>query len=175
MTLRAGEVPGVKPAAGRSGAGGGFVVSLLLLIWGTSCLAQEPCQPTARESQEVRAVATGIVEADNAQDLDRVMEYYAEDAVLMPPGEDPVVGKERIRPRYQQLFASFLPSIENQVAEICVSGPLAFARGRTAGTLQPKAGGEPRQLDDAYTMILQKGRDGVWRISHLMWHPRARQ
>jgi len=148
---------------------------LLLFVCGVPAGAQEVCEPSAGQVREVRAVATGIVDADNDQDLARVLDHYAEDAVLMPPGEAPVMGKEEIRPRYETLFSSFAPRIENHVEEACVSGPLAFVRGRTGGTLLPKGPGEPRTLDDAYLMLLRRGEDGAWRISHLMWHPRARE
>jgi hypothetical protein len=47
------------------------------------------------------AVANGIVDAGNRLDLDAVLAYQADDAVLMPPGESPVVGKISIRLRYE--------------------------------------------------------------------------
>lgn len=146
----------------------------VLCLLGLSIRAQELCDPTAGRVREVAAVAKGIVDADNAQDLARVMRLYTEDAVLMPPGEDAVAGKANIRPRYEQLFASFRPRIENHVEETCVSGSLAFVRGRTAGKLLPKEAGQPRMLDDSYLMLLRQDRDGAWRISHLMWHPRGK-
>jgi len=151
------------------------LVSILLFLHAAPGGAEEVCDPGADPVRAVRAVATGIVDADNEGDLARVLDHYAEDAVLMPPGEDPVVGRARIRPRYEELFASFRPSIESHVDEACVSGSLAFVRGRTEGRMVPKEPGEARSVDDAYLMLLRKGDDGAWRISHLMWHPRERQ
>lgn len=57
------------------------------------------CETDAAPVRQVRAVANGIIAADNARALERVLAYYAADAVLMPPGEQPVVGRAAIRPR----------------------------------------------------------------------------
>ncbi len=114
-------------------------------------------------------MATGIVDADNRRDIERVVAYYAADALLMPPGEAPVAGRDRIRPRYEALFASFTPAIELRIEEACVGAGLGFVRGRNGGRLLPRASGEIRMLDDGFVMLLRLEADGVWRISHLIW------
>ena len=134
------------------------------------------CAADPAATRAVRAVATGIVQADNERALARVLAYYADDAVLMPPGEPPVSGRTAIRPRYETLFAGFDPAIEARVDEICVEGALAYVRGRNGGRLQARAGsgGADRQLDDVYLMLLRREKDGAWRISHLIWHAGGR-
>jgi ketosteroid isomerase-like protein len=120
----------------------------------------------------VRAVAEGIIAADNARALERVLDFYAADAVLLPPNEPPVAGKDKIRPRYERLFAGFDPAIVGRLDEVCVSGATAFVRGRNGGRMTARGGGGDRLLDDSYLMLLR--RDGqAWRISHLAWHPAA--
>jgi uncharacterized protein (TIGR02246 family) len=133
--------------------------------------AAPECSPDSEAVRAVRAVAAGIIEADNARDIDRVLGFYAEDAVLMPPGESPVTGREAIRPRYEDLFARFDPRIEPRLDEVCADGRLAFVRGRNGGRLIGRGGGETRELDDAYLMLLRREAGGAWRISHLIWHP----
>ena len=135
--------------------------------------AQAPtpaCDPSPVPVAEARAVAVGIVDADNASALERVLEHYAADAMLLPPNEPPVQGHAAIRPRYEGLFAAYRPEIVARVDEVCVSGALAFVRGHNGGRLLSRNGGADRALDDAYIMMLRRGADGRWRISHLMWH-----
>ena len=115
-------------------------------------------------------MAAGIVEADNASAIERVLDYYAPDAMLLPPGEAPVSGRPAIRPRYERLFAAFAPEIAGRVDEVCVSGSIAFVRGHNGGRLRSRTAGADRALDDVYLMLLRVGADGRWRISHLMWH-----
>jgi uncharacterized protein (TIGR02246 family) len=132
--------------------------------------AAAACDPDPEPVALARAVAAGIVDADNASALERVLEHYAPDAMLLPPSEPPVQGHAAIRPRYEGLFAAFRPQIDARVDEVCVSGALAFVRGHNGGRLLSRNGGADRALDDAYIMMLRRGADGRWRISHLMWH-----
>ena len=133
--------------------------------------APASCPPDGADAREVRAVAEGIVEADNARDIGRVQSSYAPDAVLMPPNEAPVRGWDAIRPRYEALFASFDPAIEGHLDEVCVSGAIAFVRGRNGGQFNQRGTGRPRMLNDEYLMLLRRDDTQTWRISHLIWHP----
>ena len=128
------------------------------------------CRQDSAAVREVRAVASGIVDADNARDLERVLGYYAADAVLLPPGEGPVAGLAAIRPRYVSLFEAFTPQIALQVDEVCAGDGLAFVRGRNRGRLVARAGAASRELDDVFVMLLRRGTAGGFRISHLIWH-----
>ena len=147
-----------------------------LALAAASMLRSEPggldCNPDAALVRAALGVATGIIEADNARDLERALGHYAQDAILMPPGETAVMGRDAIRPRYEALFASFEPHIETRVDEACAGGQLAFVRGHNGGRLASRAGGASRDLDDDYLMLLRQ-EAGVWRISHLIWHQAA--
>ncbi len=127
------------------------------------------CDLKSATVREVAAVATGIIEADNAGAIDRVLAFYAPDAVLMPPGQPPVVGKASIRPRYEAMFSAFSPALVTRVDEACVSGSLAFVRGHNRGRLASRSGGPDPVVDDPFLMLLARA-NGAWRITHLMWH-----
>jgi uncharacterized protein (TIGR02246 family) len=120
---------------------------------------------------QVRDIALGIISADNARDLERVLAFYGDDAILMPPNEVPVQGKAAIKPRYEKMFASFLPEIVGEIEESQVTGDWAFVRGYNRGRLTPLAGGEARLLNDVYVMILKRTENGAWQIARLIWHP----
>lgn len=135
-------------------------------------LALQPaadCRGDSTAVKAVRAVADGIIAADNERDIDRVMSYYAEDAWLMPPNAAPVQGHSAIRPRYETLFSGFSPAIEGRIDEACVSGSTAFVRGHNGGSMKSRASTPDRALDDSYLMLLKLDA-GRWRISHLIWH-----
>ena len=145
-----------------------LVVALLAVQAGGS--GGPDCRQDSAAVREVLAVASGIVDADNARDLERVLGYYAADAVLMPPSEGPVAGLAAIRPRYVSLFEAFTPQIALQVDEVCAGDGLAFVRGRNRGRLVARAGAASRELDDVFVMLLRRGAAGAFRISHLIWH-----
>jgi len=126
--------------------------------------------PQEADATRVREIALGIISADNARDLSRVLAFYADDAVLLPPNEAPVHGKAAIEPRYEALFAEFDPDIAGEIAELHVTNDLAIVRGFNRGRLKPRTGGDARLLNDVYLMILRRASDGSWRIARLMWH-----
>jgi len=130
-------------------------------------------QRAASAADSVRAVAEGIIAADNARDLGRVLRLYADDAVLLPPNENPVTGRTAIRPRYETLFRTMMPAIKSELSEVEVGGDWAFVRGRNTGTMRPISGGPERQLNDVFLMVLRRAADGEWRIARLIWHPGA--
>ena len=142
-----------------------LVASLASIATPTSLHSQKR---TASDS--VRAVAEGIVAADNVRDIERVMSFYADDAVLMPPNDSPVSGHSAIRPRYEALFASTQPAIMTALDEVRVAGEWAFVRGKNTGSMRPLSGGDGRALDDVFVMVLQRNRQGQWKIARLIWH-----
>jgi hypothetical protein len=113
------------------------------------------CRPDAPGVREIREVATGIVTADNHSDIERVLAYYSADAVLTPPAEAPVVGRDRALPRYESLFADFTPAIEAHIDEACVEVSMGFVRGHNGGRQAPRVPGEARMLDDDWMMLLR--------------------
>src|SRR5262245_21968559 len=128
------------------------------------------CDLGSSPARDVAAVATGIIEADNARAIEKVLAFYAPGAVLIPPGQPPVVGRTAIRPRYEAMFGAFTPDLVARVDEACASGGLGFVRGHNRGRLAARSGGRDEPVDDPYLMLLARGADGAWRITHLMWH-----
>ena len=123
----------------------------------------------ACDAAGAREVATGIVAADNAADIERVLGYYAPEAVLQPP-EEPEIKLPEIRPRYERLFATFRPKIELSITSVNVQGEIAILQGHNGGKLEAKDGGPAKKLDDDFVMVMRCD-SGRWRISHLMWQP----
>jgi uncharacterized protein (TIGR02246 family) len=132
--------------------------------------AAQDCRYSNEDSTEVHAVAEGIIAADNARDLERVLSYYAADAMLHPPNEAPVRGRANIGPRYQQLFDAYEPQIASAIDMVDVCGTLAVVSGRNTGVFQSRHDAPDRTLSDTYVMVLGK-RNGRWRITRLIWHP----
>jgi ketosteroid isomerase-like protein len=135
-----------------------------------SVAASAGCGEASDAARAVRAVAEGIIAADNERDIVRVLGFYADDAIWLPPNEAPVTDVAVIRQRYEGLFQDFDPDIDGRIDEICVEGGMAFVRGHNGGWLVSRVGGRSRELDDVYLMLLRQ-EGGDWKISRLMWHP----
>jgi ketosteroid isomerase-like protein len=120
---------------------------------------------------DIRSHFDRLMIADSRGDVDAVLECYAVDAVLLPPGGASVQGLENIRPRYQALFAASRLEVRMEVESIEVNGALAFSRGFTRGRTIPKDGSPPREIADRYLMVLREQPGGGWKIAALMWGP----
>lgn len=83
-------------------------------------------------NRQLHNVLDGAIEAFNAHDLDRWMEFYAEDAIHIQPNlKDPLSGKEAIREDYLNStwtpFPDFRFELEHAFGEnnwMCVTGKL---------------------------------------------------
>jgi hypothetical protein len=78
----------------------------------------------------IRKVISGIVAADNAGDAAAVMNFYEDDAVLLPPNGSPVVGKSAIRTRYEDGFRRFRFDISSKSDETRALGEWALTGER---------------------------------------------
>lgn len=144
-------------------------VAATLLALATPLSGQQCPERSSADSLAVVNVARGIIEADNARALERVLAFYAPDAILMPPGEPPVHGRDQIRPRYEALFAAYDPEIVSAIDEVAHCGDVAVVSGRNGGVLTSRTASSDRVLGDVFVMVLRK-RDDAWRITRLIWH-----
>jgi uncharacterized protein (TIGR02246 family) len=127
------------------------------------------CEPS---EAAVAAVVEGLIAADNARDLDRVLASYSEDVLWLPPAGEPIAGKAAIEARYRQLFSTFELALSVEVAESRAAGSWAYVRGWTRGSLTPTGGGPAVAVDDKFLAVLAC-RAGRWAVARLMWSPRA--
>lgn len=124
---------------------------------------------TNNASDEVRAVVSGILDADNHADIQRVLSYYHSEAVLMPPGKDEIKGVENIRHNYENIFATSLLNLSPEIEEITVANNIALCKGRTKGEVVLKSDSSKRTINDKFLMVL-KEEGGSWKIKTLIWN-----
>lgn len=109
------------------------------------------------------------MKADNSNDLNTVIGLYASDAILLPPGESAVRGKDAIRQRYEKMFATTRMSVEFVAEDERSAGRVGYIRGRTIGTRRANDGRSTEDLTNKFVMVLtREGSD--WRILSLIWN-----
>ena len=111
-------------------------------------------------------------EALNASSTDGMMPLYAEDGVFMPPYSQSAVGAAAVRRAYDAVFAAITLQVKFSIIEIVEVGPgWAFARTNSAGTTTDHATGAKSAEGNQELFILQKGRDGGWKIARYSFSP----
>jgi uncharacterized protein (TIGR02246 family) len=136
------------------------------------------CAQSAKriEQDDVRAIRKlfdDFCAAHKYDDGAKLAEFYADDAMLMPPDEPIVSGKQAIASRYQQDIDKFTAELTTAPEEIEVSGNLAFVRGTFTIRLTPKAGGGRIEATFKAISILRKGADGSWKLYCDIWNSDA--
>lgn len=112
---------------------------------------------------EIAARSQELVEAVNRGDLEAAAALYTEDAKLLPPNMELLVGREPIRDFYATLREDAgLRDMEVEILQIEGEGDLAYEVGRYELTLQP--GDEPVRDIGKYVIVWRRD-DGAWRIA----------
>ena len=112
-----------------------------------------------------------VLQAPLSGDLNGLISLFADDAVVMPPNDSPLFGKDEIRSWWEEYFQFF--KIESSVetdGELTVAGNQAFDRASFTVTIVSRISGT-RIRDDVRSLIVWKHEpDGAWKISHQIWN-----
>jgi ketosteroid isomerase-like protein len=112
-----------------------------------------------------------VLEASRSGDMDALVNLYADDAVVMPPNDTTLYGKEEIGAWWQEYFQWFqiASSIETD-RDITIADDQAFQRAVLSIVIVPKRGGA-RIRDEVRTLTVWRlGAGGAWKISHEIWN-----
>jgi uncharacterized protein (TIGR02246 family) len=139
-----------------------FALAAGLLLIGVSGSAQAQ----TGEKTAIRSLLSSYEAALNASNTAAVMPLYADDAVFMPPNNQPAVGAAAVRQAYDAVFKAIKLNLKFTVAEVVQVAPnWAFARTNSAGTLTVNANGAKIAEANQELFIFKKGADGAWKIA----------
>ena len=155
----------------------GFRGLVLLAVLG--CGAAGPLPPrglTERDRAAIRALDTAFVQAWLRDDTTAVLRLFHPDAVLLPPGAEPVQGVAAIRAYWWPTDGSHtrITKFTREIAELDGTPELAWFRGTaTLGWVYQRAGKESAQTSRSADLVLLKpDAAGEWRIFRQMWNTR---
>lgn len=146
-------------------------VMVVLLAAAAGCGPQPNLEA---EQAAIRAAEAEWVKAVAAKDAGRVVAFYAEDGMLLPPGAPPVRSREALRAAWSQEFGdpNYALTWQATKVEVARSGDLAYAFGSYAFTSSgPK--GEPQTERGKYVVVWRKQADGAWKAVADIWNPDA--
>ena len=120
----------------------------------------------AQDAEAIRRlVGPEWAAAWSAGDAAVIADFYAEDAVLLPQNQYPIIGKAAIRSGYETFLDQFIVKGGSEVAELEVCGYWAFMRGTYTTTVIAKKGGQPTEEDRGnWLWIVKRQPGGEWKI-----------
>jgi ketosteroid isomerase-like protein len=112
-----------------------------------------------------------VLQASLSGDVSIVMSLFSDDAVVMPPNDSALFGKEEIRSWWEEYFQSFrvTSSVETE-RDLTVAGNQAFERSSFSVTINPKEPGDSIHDDIRALTVWIYDADGGWKISHQIWN-----
>lgn len=120
-------------------------------------------------------IAEAFVKAFNAKDSKTVADFYAEDAVLMPPNVPAVKGRAAIQTYFEGLFKQGITDLRLSPIEATVVGQHAFdagtsslqvRAGNSSGLLLTGVGGGGAVRSDGKYVVIYKRIQGQWKIAY---------
>jgi uncharacterized protein (TIGR02246 family) len=120
---------------------------------------------------EIERLGRQWEEAANTGQVERLIEVYAPDAVILPPGGPTIEGSETIRELFRQEFERFDTRIAFTTQEIEIEGDMAYRRGRYVWRGTPRGSGQTIETTNKFLEIWRRQPDGTWRIAVDMWNP----
>jgi uncharacterized protein (TIGR02246 family) len=138
-----------------------LVAAVLLSTGGCS---STPEVNLVAEEKAIRDTEAEFAKAVATRDVEKVVAFYAEDAVVLSPGEAAATGKAAIRASFTQLLA--MPDFEltwtPTKVEVAKSGDLAYDFGTNAMS-HKDANGKVVSDHGKYTTVWRKGATGGWK------------
>jgi ketosteroid isomerase-like protein len=145
-----------------------IISSLVIAAVGAACSARVDVEA---ERQALRAASDEYSNAEAAKDAERLSSFYAEGAIMYPPNEPTMAGKENIHKYASNVMAipDLVMSSRNIELEVSRAGDLGY----TVNILDVKLNdpqGNP--ISEQYRDIhfWKKEPDGKWRVVIDIWN-----
>lgn len=140
---------------------------------GAIARAQAQSQPVNREAiaEQLMNRSRAWSDAAGRGDMDAVLSYWADDAVIMAPGQPPIRGKAAIRDYLMATgnIPGFRIRWEPLEAHVSASGDLAYLLERNAITV-PGPSGTPVTEYNKVVTVWARQPDGSWKNVVDMWN-----
>jgi uncharacterized protein (TIGR02246 family) len=160
----------MTPSSARRSLALAAILALGLLP-GLACglrTAPPEAGPGRADREAIQHLREEFVRAQNARDVDRLVDLFTEDAVVVPADDATCEGRRQIAEYYRDLLGQGPATLKFEVLETKVRGDWAFERIDATLTTTDTSTGEPGDEWDRYFWILERQRDGSWKITRLI-------
>ena len=143
---------------------------IALLSFAFVCLASAADTKSAIE-KALRDLDAQWSAAVGANDLDKTVSFYSDDAIVMPPNAPGATTKEAIRNVWKEVVASPGAALSWKATkvEVAKSGDLACVSGTYEQTTID-ASGKPVNDRGKYVEVWEKQADGKWKCGADIWN-----
>jgi len=134
------------------------IAALLLFSCG------KPTVDTKAEGEKLMQISRDWSKAASSGDVEKIVSYWNDDAVLIQPGMPMIKGRKEIRQMVEGMIKTpgFKISWEPQSAEVSETGDLAYLVEKSQTTMTDSTGKSITQHTNGVT-VWKKQADGSWK------------
>jgi ketosteroid isomerase-like protein len=137
---------------------------LVVLLGASGCASAEPGEEFTRaDGEAVRQRSQQLATAFNANQMDAILELYADNSVFMPPNAPSLRGREPLREFYQDLIGR-ATNLQLETEDVAGYGPLAYETGTYSLVYQDGA-----VRDRGKYVFIWRRLSDVWRTEKTIW------
>lgn len=140
------------------------ITALALTVIVSACATGASQQEFSRtDADAIKQSAAALSAAFNEKNVDKVLEFYAENSVFMPPNAPLLRGREPLKSFYSEMIEKGATRLQLEPDEVAGHGPIAYE----SGTYQVNYtnGGRDR---GKYLLVL-RNTGGTWRTEKTIW------
>ena len=125
----------------------------------------------AEKARVLRRDAEWVLAASEGRDIERILSFCPDDAVVLPPDLPAIIGKAALRQDVESSLRvpGFRITWSTDEAVISPDGQFAYLLGNNAVTMNDPTG-EPVTTKGRAVTIWQRGTDGEWRCAVDIWN-----
>ena len=128
-----------------------------------------PAYDRAADEAEIRGMLDSIAGSFKTGDMDKVLEVYADDVLVLGIDQPDVAGKEAWRKVLAEQPSDVTIDVRMDTDELEIAGDLAYERGTYTATISSKATGALLQsVTNRHIHIFKRQPDGHWKAWRLM-------
>lgn len=111
-----------------------------------------------------------LAAALRSRDVAKVMAFFADDAVILPPGRELVGGRKEIEALVKDFLGKYTVELAFSSLGSSGAGNLGFDLGQYELTLKPEGGGAKTKSRGKYLAVFKQDAQERWRLGYLSWN-----
>ena len=141
------------------------IAALVLTIGVGACATGATEEGFTRADQEaIRRNTADLTAAFNAKQLDRVIDFYADNSVFMPPNAPSLRGREPLKDFFAGMIEQGANSLTMEAEDVSGHGPLAYVAGSYTVAFADRA-----SRDRGKYLLVLRDMSGTWRTEKTIW------
>lgn len=140
------------------------VAALVLTVAVSACATGANQEEFTRaDADAIRKTAADLSAAFNAKEVDKIVTFYADNSVFMPPNAPLMRGRELLQGFYTGIIERGATKLELNPEEVNGHGPIAFESGTYSMTY------EKGDRDRGKYVRILRNTVGYWRTEKMIW------